>query len=49
MSSTSINLFGVYLQNEEEIKGVRYSYRGMKMKEHIVPLSRRGDDFVRAT
>lgn len=25
----------------EEIKGVRYSYRGMKMKEeHIVPLSR---------
>lgn len=25
----------------KEIKGVRYSYRGMKMKEeHIVPLSR---------
>ncbi len=26
----------------EELKGVRYSFRGMKMKEeHIVPLSRK--------
>lgn len=40
ISSTLINLSGAYRQNEE-IKGVRYSYRGMKMKEeHIVPLSR---------
>lgn len=40
MSSTLINLWRVPAKREE-IKGVRYSYRGMKMKEeHIVPLSR---------
>lgn len=39
MSSTLINLSGQYLQNEKKLK-VRYSYRGMKMKEeHIVQLS----------